>query len=155
MEAPYTIPSPFQLHPSVDPSPQARLSQKKPRQTHMHSFRSQTSRERQDVQSHEVSRAPTTASSRSKKKWWRIKLFRGMINDARRRAPYYWSDWRDAFDYRVCPATVYMYFTKYGPQSIKVSSYHSLAMNYDSFPFLKLLTFNEVTACLFHCFAGT
>jgi hypothetical protein len=31
----------------------------------------------------------------------------------RRRAPYYWSDWADAWDYRVVPATVYMYFAKY------------------------------------------
>ena len=46
-------------------------------------------------------------------KWWRIKYFRGMINDIKRRAPYYWSDWRDAWDYRVVPATVYMYFAKY------------------------------------------
>jgi hypothetical protein len=40
-----------------------------------------------------------------------------MINDVRRRAPYYWSDWADAWDYRVVPATVYMYFAKYVPQS--------------------------------------
>ena len=33
-----------------------------------------------------------------------------MINDVRRRAPFYASDWRDAWDYRVIPATVYMYF---------------------------------------------
>lgn len=46
-------------------------------------------------------------------KWWKIHLFRGMINDVRRRAPYYWSDWKDALDYRVVPATVYMYFAKY------------------------------------------
>lgn len=45
-------------------------------------------------------------------KWWKIHLFRGMVNDIRRRAPYYWSDWRDAWDYRVIPATVYMYFAK-------------------------------------------
>lgn len=45
--------------------------------------------------------------------WWRIRLFHGMINDIRRRAPYYWSDWKDAWDYRVVPATVYMYFAKY------------------------------------------
>jgi hypothetical protein len=36
-----------------------------------------------------------------------------MVNDIRRRAPYYWSDWTDAWDYRVVPATVYMYFAKY------------------------------------------
>lgn len=36
-----------------------------------------------------------------------------MVNDVRRRAPFYASDWRDAWDYRVVPATVYMYFAKY------------------------------------------
>jgi hypothetical protein len=42
-----------------------------------------------------------------------VRLFRGMINDIKRRAPFYWSDWRDAWDYRVVPATIYMYFAKY------------------------------------------
>ena len=46
-------------------------------------------------------------------RWWKIRLFKGMIGDLRRRAPYYWSDWKDAWDYRVVPATVYMYFAKY------------------------------------------
>lgn len=46
-------------------------------------------------------------------KWWKIRLFRGMINDLRRRAPFYASDWKDAWDYRVVPATIYMYFAKY------------------------------------------
>lgn len=36
-----------------------------------------------------------------------------MIDDVKRRAPYYLSDWTDAWDYRVVPATVYMYFAKY------------------------------------------
>lgn len=45
-------------------------------------------------------------------KWWKVHLFQGMVKDVRRRAPYYWSDWRDAWDYRVVPATVYMYFAK-------------------------------------------
>ncbi|KAI0122812.1 HCO3 transporter family-domain-containing protein [Xylariales sp. AK1849] len=48
-------------------------------------------------------------------KWWKIRLFRGMINDIRRRAPYYWSDWSDAWDYRVVPATIYMYFANIMP----------------------------------------
>ncbi|KAF2728686.1 hypothetical protein EJ04DRAFT_448861 [Polyplosphaeria fusca] len=47
--------------------------------------------------------------------WWHIKLFSGMINDIRRRTPYYWSDWKDAWDYRVVPATVYMYFANILP----------------------------------------
>lgn len=45
-------------------------------------------------------------------KWWKVRLFRGMVNDLRRRVPYYVSDWVDAWDYRVVPATVYMYFAK-------------------------------------------
>ncbi|KAL6849365.1 hypothetical protein ACO1O0_008905 [Amphichorda felina] len=47
--------------------------------------------------------------------WWRIHLFRGMANDVRRRVPYYVSDWLDAWDYRVVPATVYMYFANILP----------------------------------------
>ncbi|KAI0452266.1 HCO3 transporter family-domain-containing protein [Xylaria acuta] len=59
----------------------------------------------------------TTSSrrTRSPPRWWKIHLFRGMANDVRRRAPYYWSDWLDAWDYRVVPATVYMYFANILP----------------------------------------
>ena len=42
-------------------------------------------------------RASTTSTSSAR--WWRIRLFRGMINDLKRRLPYYWSDWKDAWDY--------------------------------------------------------
>lgn len=58
--------------------------------------------------------ATTSASSRRRGRspWWRIRLFRGMINDVRQRLPYYASDWTDAWDYRVVPATIYMYFAK-------------------------------------------
>ncbi|RAK76252.1 anion exchange family protein [Aspergillus fijiensis CBS 313.89] len=38
-----------------------------------------------------------------------------MVKDVKRRAPYYWSDWTDAWDYRVVPATVYMYFANILP----------------------------------------
>ncbi|KAJ4413633.1 hypothetical protein N0V82_008411 [Gnomoniopsis sp. IMI 355080] len=48
-------------------------------------------------------------------KWWKIRLFQGMVNDVRRRAPYYLSDWVDAWDYRVVPATIYMYFANILP----------------------------------------
>ncbi|KAF6818563.1 anion exchange protein 4, partial [Colletotrichum musicola] len=47
--------------------------------------------------------------------WWKVQLFRGMVNDLRRRAPFYASDWVDAWDYRVVPATVYMYFANILP----------------------------------------
>ncbi|KAL8906211.1 MAG: hypothetical protein Q9207_002179 [Kuettlingeria erythrocarpa] len=53
-----------------------------------------------------------SGQSDSKMTWWKIKLFEGMTNDVKRRSPYYWSDWKDAWDYRVVPATVYMYFAK-------------------------------------------
>lgn len=67
-----------------------------------------------EVLSRERTRASSTATATTAK-WWRVRLFRGMINDIKRRAPFYWSDWKDAWDYRVVPATVYMYFAKYVP----------------------------------------
>ncbi|CAK7220111.1 hypothetical protein SBRCBS47491_004078 [Sporothrix bragantina] len=59
---------------------------------------------------------PSTAPARGHREaWWKIRLFRGMANDIRRRAPYYVSDWVDAWDYRVVPATIYMYFANILP----------------------------------------
>ncbi|KAI1262452.1 HCO3 transporter family-domain-containing protein [Xylariaceae sp. FL1019] len=55
------------------------------------------------------------STKRSAPRWWKIHLFRGIINDIRRRAPSYWSDWVDAWDYRVVPATIYMYFANILP----------------------------------------
>ncbi|KAI1126055.1 HCO3 transporter family-domain-containing protein [Nemania abortiva] len=59
----------------------------------------------------------TMSSERTRpaSRWWKIHFFRGIINDIRRRAPFYWSDWLDAWDYRVIPATVYMYFANILP----------------------------------------
>ena len=57
-------------------------------------------------------RTRTSAESGRAPAWWKVRLFRGMVKDVRRRAPFYWSDWTDAWDYRVVPATVYMYFAK-------------------------------------------
>jgi len=60
---------------------------------------------------------PQPAPDRSPKKllWDKIGIhpFRGMMNDIRRRAPYYLSDWKDAWTYRVIPSTVDMFFKKY------------------------------------------
>lgn len=53
-----------------------------------------------------------TRSHNMREPWWKIHLFRGMVNDIRKRAPYYLSDWTDAWNYRVVPATVYMFFAK-------------------------------------------
>lgn len=62
----------------------------------------------------EAARVPTRGSGGTvkKAKWWHIQLGRGMKDDLKRRAPYYWSDWVDAWDYRVVPATIYCYFAK-------------------------------------------
>ncbi|KAI1341990.1 HCO3 transporter family-domain-containing protein [Xylariaceae sp. FL0016] len=61
-----------------------------------------------------VTRQRSRASSK-RPRWWKIHLFRGIVNDLRRRAPFYWSDWVDAWDYRVVPATIYMYFANIMP----------------------------------------
>lgn len=50
-----------------------------------------------------------------KSKWYTVHLGKGMISDVKRRAPFYWSDWIDAWDYRVVPATIYMYFANILP----------------------------------------
>ena len=76
--------------------------------------------------SRETSRR-TTQSTKRTPKWCKIRLFRGMIGDVKRRAPYYWSDWTDAWDYRVVPATVYMYFAKYENTIILLSTSTNLA----------------------------
>ncbi|KAL8974518.1 MAG: hypothetical protein Q9197_001251 [Variospora fuerteventurae] len=60
----------------------------------------------QDATLRESGDAPANTSSTE---WWKIMLFKGMANDIRRRAPLYWSDWKDAWDYRVVPATIYMW----------------------------------------------
>ena len=41
------------------------------------------------------------------------RLGRGIRNDIRARAPWYLSDWKDAWNYRVVPATALIFFAKY------------------------------------------
>lgn len=92
-------------------------AQKKPWQSRRApSFRSSKSRTAPDSETEGLSRETTrqtTSSTKRKPRWWKVRLFRGMYDDVKRRLPFYWSDWRDAWDYRVIPATVYMYFAKY------------------------------------------
>ncbi|PGH19347.1 hypothetical protein AJ80_03987 [Polytolypa hystricis UAMH7299] len=66
-------------------------------------------------QQREEATTTTTTMPTTAEKWWKIHFFRGMVNDIKRRAPYYVSDWTDAWDYRVVPATVYMYFANILP----------------------------------------
>ncbi|KAK4453643.1 HCO3 transporter family-domain-containing protein [Podospora aff. communis PSN243] len=72
-----------------------------------------------------------TGQSPSPSPWWKVRLFRGMVNDVRRRAPYYWSDWADAWDYRVVPATVYMYFANILPAlAFSLDMFHKTDMQF-------------------------
>lgn len=73
-------------------SSQARLKEQPPQHT-AHTNRLSTTMSRGSI-------GGGTAST--KKTMW---LGRGMVNDIRRRAPYYWSDWTDAWDYRIIPST--------------------------------------------------
>lgn len=41
-----------------------------------------------------------------------VRPFYGIVQDIRARAPYYWSDWTDAWNYRVVPATLLIFFSK-------------------------------------------
>ena len=48
--------------------------------------------------------------------WLRsLRPFRGIVLDVRARAPYYASDWTDAWNYRVVPATTLIFFAKCVP----------------------------------------
>ncbi|WVQ95532.1 hypothetical protein IAU59_002629 [Kwoniella sp. CBS 9459] len=48
-------------------------------------------------------------------KWWKIRIGMGMYNDIRNRVPFYWSDWTDAWNYRVVPATWFIFFANVLP----------------------------------------
>ena len=86
-------------------------NQNKPWRNRQHSSRSE---KHETEEEQRLSRQAST-SKRYKSPWWKIRLFRGMIDDVKRRAPHYTSDWLDAWDYRVIPATFYMYFANILP----------------------------------------
>ena len=46
---------------------------------------------------------------------WAAKLGAGIIQDIKARAPWYLSDWKDAWNYRVVPAAALIFFAKYAP----------------------------------------
>lgn len=41
-----------------------------------------------------------------------VKVGAGIVRDVRARALWYWSDWKDAWNYRVLPATALVFFAK-------------------------------------------
>ncbi|KAI5847767.1 HCO3 transporter family protein [Morchella snyderi] len=92
-------------------SSQARLNEQPPQHT-AHTNRLSTTMSRGSI---------GDGGASTKKTMW---LGRGMVNDIRRRAPYYWSDWTDAWDYRIIPSTIYMFFANVLP---------ALAFSFDMF----------------------
>ncbi|OCF31759.1 anion transporter [Kwoniella heveanensis BCC8398] len=59
-------------------------------------------REEDDEVEHDSSRLRSQGNGA---KWWKIKVGSGMYKDVRNRIPFYWSDWTDAWNYRVIPST--------------------------------------------------
>ncbi|GME24005.1 hypothetical protein GTA08_BOTSDO13907 [Neofusicoccum parvum] len=112
---------------------------------------------RQDPGEERLSRQQTRASARTTStnrhtKWWQIRWFRGMVHDIRRRAPFYVSDWTDAWDYRVVPATIYMYFANILPAL--AFSLDMFAKTDSSFGVNEVLLASVLAAVVFSIFAA-
>lgn len=52
------------------------------------------------------------AGATRKRRRWRSMPGAGICLDIKARAPWYWSDWKDAWNYRVLPATALIFFAK-------------------------------------------
>ncbi len=66
-----------------------------------------------------IDMSSSVTASKTHTSFWRIsawaqstRIGSGIIHDVRRRAPYYVSDWTDAWNYRVIPAVVLIFFAK-------------------------------------------
>ncbi|KAK9466142.1 HCO3 transporter family-domain-containing protein [Lipomyces arxii] len=82
-----------------------------------------------------------------------IHLFRGMRNDIKHRLPYYISDWTsDAWNYRIIPATVYMYFANVLPAIAFALDMFSKTHN--SYGVNEILLASVLGSLLFSVFAG-
>lgn len=57
--------------------------------------------------------ATTTKTLPIKRKTWIKRIGSGIVLDVRARSPWYISDWKDAWNYRVVPATALIFFAKY------------------------------------------
>ncbi|KAK9257439.1 HCO3 transporter family-domain-containing protein [Lipomyces tetrasporus] len=82
-----------------------------------------------------------------------IHVFRGMRNDIKKRLPYYVADWTvDAWNYRIIPATVYMYFANVLPAIAFALDMFSKTEN--SYGVNEVLLASVLGALLFSVFAG-
>ncbi|KAL5115409.1 hypothetical protein ACEQ8H_006709 [Pleosporales sp. CAS-2024a] len=71
--------------------------------------------ERNGLHTIKTTESYTFQGERGWRQWRILRPGRGMYHDVKRRAPYYWSDIRDAFTYRVFASTVRMYFVNVLP----------------------------------------
>lgn len=55
----------------------------------------------------------TLQPGKPKRRAWYRRLGAGIRQDIRARGPWYFSDWADAWNYRVVPATALIFFAKY------------------------------------------
>ncbi|EDR13322.1 uncharacterized protein LACBIDRAFT_309054 [Laccaria bicolor S238N-H82] len=68
------------------------------------------------VLSHTKERRQSGEHRRSTLRTWFGCLGKGIILDFRARAPWYWSDWVDAWNYRIIPATALIFFANVLPE---------------------------------------
>ncbi|KAK9477074.1 HCO3 transporter family-domain-containing protein [Lipomyces japonicus] len=84
---------------------------------------------------------------------FRFNLFRGMKNDVSKRLPFYAADWTvDAWNYRIIPATIYMYFANVLPAIAFALDMFSKTHN--SYGVNEVLLASVLGAILFSVFAG-
>ena len=69
-------------------------------------------RETPAVSSGRTSTTLRNERSRKRRLRWLPRLGAGIFNDVRSRLPWYKSDWTDAWNYRVVPATALIFFAK-------------------------------------------
>lgn len=112
--------------------PTERHRQTSQRRSRASSFKSRSSRRSVTRQrSPDPSRTYLKEEEKSRDAWYKTTLFSGMVNDVKRRAPFFWSDWKDAWDYRVVPATVYMFFANILPAlAFSLDMFEKTGMSY-------------------------
>ncbi|KAJ4992813.1 anion exchange protein 4 protein [Stagonosporopsis vannaccii] len=112
--------------------PTERHSQTSQRRSRRSSFKSRSSRRSATRQrSPDLRQTYLKENGKSRDAWYKTTLFAGMVNDVKRRAPFFWSDWKDAWDYRVVPATVYMFFANILPAlAFSLDMFEKTGMSY-------------------------
>ncbi|PPJ59941.1 hypothetical protein CBER1_11870 [Cercospora berteroae] len=82
----------------------------------------------------------------------KLNIGAGIKNDIRQRIPFYWSDWKDACNYRTVPAVAYMYFANLLPAL--AFSFDMFARTNDSFGVNEVLLAQVIGCCMYSIFAA-